>query len=280
MKINYLIEVFFSSLKDKCISKKDYLHSITVWNVFKMNKMDDYPDLYLKIDVLLLTAVFEKFISAFLEYYRLNPCHYFSSRGLSWNAMLKITGVKVELVSDDCFIPWKRTKEVISYIAKRFSNASNKYMQFYHNGKPSKYITYLDENDFYGWAMRQYLLYSQFKWLNQKEIDNFDVNSIGENIPMRYILEVDLEYLYELLELHNDYLLASVKLENSHNILWNYCSNIANECGIKEGAVNKLIPNVDIESKYVIHYGNLQLYLSLRMKLTKIHRILKFRQSN
>ena len=67
--------------------------------------------------------------------------------------------------------------------------------------------------------MRQYLLYSQFKWLNQKEIDNFDVNSIGENIPMRYILEVGLEYLDELLELHNDYLLASVKLENSHNIL-------------------------------------------------------------
>lgn len=87
-----------------------------------MNEMDDYPDLYLKIDVLLLTAVFEKFISAFLEYYRLNPCHYFSSRGLSWNAMLKITGVKVELVSDDCFIPWKRTKEVISYIAKRFKH--------------------------------------------------------------------------------------------------------------------------------------------------------------
>ena len=60
---------FFSSLKDKCISEKGYLHAITVWNVFKMNKMGDYHDLYLKIDFLLLVDVFEKFINTCLEYY-------------------------------------------------------------------------------------------------------------------------------------------------------------------------------------------------------------------
>ena len=74
---------FYSSLKDECISEKDYLHAVTVWDVFKMNTMGDYHDLYLKTDILLLADVFQKFISTCLEYYRLDPCHYFSSPGLS-----------------------------------------------------------------------------------------------------------------------------------------------------------------------------------------------------
>ena len=62
--------------------------------------MGDYHDLCLKRGFLLLTDVFEKFIGTCLEYYRLNPCHYFSSYGLSWDAMLKINGIELELISD------------------------------------------------------------------------------------------------------------------------------------------------------------------------------------
>ena len=70
---------FFSSLKVECISEKYYLHAINVWNVFKMNTVGEYNDLYLKTNVLLLVDVFEIFISACLEYYGLDPCHYFSA---------------------------------------------------------------------------------------------------------------------------------------------------------------------------------------------------------
>ena len=91
---------FFSSLKDKCINGKDYSRLINVWNVFKMNAMFDYHELYLKTDVLLLADVFEKFINTCLEYYGLEPCHYFSSPGLSWDSMLKMTGIKLDLISD------------------------------------------------------------------------------------------------------------------------------------------------------------------------------------
>ena len=70
---------FFSSLKTECISVKDYLHAINVWNIFKMNTMGDYHYLYLKTDVLILTDVFEKFISTCSEYYGLDPCYHFSS---------------------------------------------------------------------------------------------------------------------------------------------------------------------------------------------------------
>ena len=135
---------FFSSFKDKCISEKDYLHTVNIWNVFKMNTMGDYHDLYLKTDVLLLADVFEKFNTCW-EYYGLDPCHYFSSPGLSWDAMLKMTGMKLELISDidkHLFIE-KGMKGGISYIAKRYSKANNKYTQFYDYGKPNKYITYL-----------------------------------------------------------------------------------------------------------------------------------------
>ena len=91
---------FFSSLKDKCISKEEYHRAIKIWDVFKIKTLGVYHDLYLKTDALLLADVFEKFVKTCLEYYQLDPCHYFSSPGLSWNAMLKMTGVELELISD------------------------------------------------------------------------------------------------------------------------------------------------------------------------------------
>ena len=140
-----------------------------------MNTMDGYHDLYLKTDVLLLADVFEKCISTCLDYYGLDPCHYFSSPGLSWDAMLKMTKIELDLISDidiHLFIE-KGMRSGISYVAKRHSKANNKYMECYDSSKENKYITYIDANNLYGWAISQYLPYSGFKWLNQKEIGDF-----------------------------------------------------------------------------------------------------------
>ena len=128
----------FSSLKDECINKKDYFHAIDVWNVFKMNARGDYHDLYLKTDILLLADVFKKFINTWLEYYGLDRSHYFSSPGLSWDAMFKMTGRELELIShiDMYLFIEKGMRGGISYIAKR-----------YDNKKPSTYNIYLDENN-------------------------------------------------------------------------------------------------------------------------------------
>ena len=95
-----------------------------------MNTMDDYYDLYLRADVLLLADVFEKFINVCLEHYGLDPCHYFSCPGLSWDAMLKMTGIELELISDtDMYLfVEERMRGGISYIAKRHSKANKKYM--------------------------------------------------------------------------------------------------------------------------------------------------------
>ena len=112
---------------------------------FDMKDMGDYHDHYLKKDVLLLADVFKKFIDTCLKFYGLDPCHYFSSPGVSWDAILKMTGAKLEKISDiemHLFIE-KGLRGGISYIAKRYSEANNKYMKDYDPKKPSKFFTYL-----------------------------------------------------------------------------------------------------------------------------------------
>ena len=126
--------------------------------------------------------------------------------------------------------------------------------------------------------MSSYLPYGRFKWL--KIVDGFNVNSISVKIPIGYFLEVNLEYPDELHELHNDYPLAPEKLAVSSDMLSKYCKKIADKYEIKVGDVKKLIPNLGKRTNYVVHYRNLQLYLSLGMKLTKIHRVLKFKLSD
>ena len=126
--------------------------------------------------------------------------------------------------------------------------------------------------------MSEYLSYGGYKWL--KNVDEFDVMSISEKSPIGYFLKVDLEYPDELHELHNDYPLAPEKLVVTNDMLSKYCKKIVDKYDIKVGGVKKLIPNLRNKTKYVLHYRNIQLYLSLGMKLTKIHKVLKFKQSD
>ena len=233
-----------------------------IWDKFELKNMGDYHDHYLKKDVLLLAGVFEKFIDTCLKFHGLDPCHYFSSPGLSWDAMLKMTGIKLEKISDIdkyLFIE-KGSRGGISDIAKRHAKANNKYMNDYDPEKLSTFITYLYKNNFYGWAMIEYLPYDEFEWL--ENIDEFDINSISEKSDAGYFLEVDLEYLDELHELHNDYPLAPGKLAIKSDMLSKYYKEIAEKYKVKVGDVKKLIPNLGNKTKYVLHYRNLQLYLS------------------
>ena len=123
--------------------------------------------------------------------------------------------------------------------------------------------------------MSGYLPYGGFKWL--KNSDNFDMNSVSENSPIGYILNVDLEYPDELHVLHNNYPLAPEKLAIPYDMLSGYCKKIADEYGIRVGDVMKLIPNLSSKTNYVVHERKLQLYLSLGKKLTKTRRVLKFK---
>ena len=191
--------------------------------------------------------------------------------------MLKITGVKFKKISDiDKYLFIKKgLRGGISYIAKRYTKANNKYMNDYDPKKPRALISYIDMNNLYGLAMSECLPYGEFKWL--KNVDEFDVISVSEKSLIGYFLKVDLEYPDELHELHNDYRLAPEKLAVSSDMLSKYCKKIPDKYEIKVGDVNKLIPNLGNKTNYGVYYKNLQLYLSLGVKLTKIHRGLKFK---
>ena len=151
-------------------------------------------------------------------------------------------------------------------------------MSDYDSNKPSTFITYLDKNHLCGWSMSEYLPYGEFEWL--ENVGEFDINSINEKSEIGYFLEIDLKYPDDLHELHNDYPLAPEKFAVTNDMLSKYCKEIAEEYDIKVGDVKKLIPNLKNKTKYVLHYRNLQLYLFLGMKLTKIHRVLRFNQSD
>ena len=128
-------ECFYSLIKDGKrdnnnghISNERYSHLKNVWNTFNFNTFRDFHNHYLKKDVLLLADVFEKFICTSLKKYDLDPCQYFSAPGLSWNAMLKMTNVELEKISNldiHLFIE-KRMRGGISYASKRYSKANNK----------------------------------------------------------------------------------------------------------------------------------------------------------
>ena len=120
--------------------------------------------------------------------------------------------------------------------------------------------------------MSEYHPYDGFKWL--KNVDKFDVMSVSEKNLIGYFLEVDLKYPY------NDYPLAPERLAVSSDMLSKYCKKFADKYEIKVGDVKKLIPNLGSKTNYVVYCGNLQLYLSLGMKLSKIHKVLKFKQSD
>ncbi|CAP20447.2 Protein CBG23644 [Caenorhabditis briggsae] len=232
------IEDFYNSLSGETISNESYEYAQQVWKDMSCQTLEDYTRTYMINDVLLLADVFETFRNVSLKEYKLDPCWYYTSPGLAWDAMLYKTGVKLQTIKD---------VEMYNLIEKgirggmcnamlRYSKANNKYMPNYNPEEESKYLLYLDANNLYGWAMSQKLPYDEFEFINAADfsmemIEN--LNSQGKGC----ILEVDLDYPDSLHDKHNDLPFCS---ENK-----------------RVGTTNKLINDFSPKRNYVIHYKNL-----------------------
>ena len=125
--------------------------------------------------------------------------------------------------------------------------------------------------------MSQYLPTGNFKWMSDKEISKINLGKYKADGKNGLILEVDLEY--PLHDMHNDYPVYSEKVKVSKNMLSAYCKRIAVKYNISIGLVSKFVPTLRDKKEYALYYRNLQLYLDLGLKIKKVHRVLKFDQS-
>ena len=168
-------ESFYSKLTGEGITDEDYQHAHTVWKEFNIESMKDYHNLYNLSDVLLLDDIFENFMSICMKHYGLNPAWYFSAPGLAWDATLKITKVQLELLNDPDMLLMIESgiRGRIATISHRHAKANNEYMgSEFDPAHISKFNSYLDANNLYGWAISKQLPTSEFKWMTDNELDD------------------------------------------------------------------------------------------------------------
>ena len=197
-----------------------------------------------------------------VEKYEFDPTYFVFAPGLAWQACLKKTRVKLELITDYEMILMieKVIRGGTCQATHRYAKANNKYMKNYDKNIESSYIEYLDANNLYGWEMSQRLQVNDFKWVKQEELLKFNedfIKNYDENSNTGYFLEVDIDYPKELFNLHKDlpFLPERKKVEK----------------------VEKLICSIEDKEKYVIHIRALKQALNHGLKLKKVHRIIQFK---
>jgi hypothetical protein len=269
---------FYSNLNEEGITEEEYARARNVWTTFECQKFKDYHDLYLKTDVILLADVFENFRDLSLKTYELDPAQYVTTPSLTWDACLKHTKISLDLITDAEMFTFFESgmRGGISVISNRFARANNPYLkpEDYDKTKPNSYICYLDANNLYGWAMSQYLPYEKFRFMSDEEIEQLDVTTVPDDAETGYVLECDLEYPRGLHDLHNDYPLAPEHMTINESMLSPFCTSM----NANHVFTEKLIGSLQTKIKYKVHYRNLKLYLSLGMKLIKVHRVVVFKQ--
>ena len=132
-------KAFYSHIKKTHISEDDFQHACKVFETFDSANLGDYSDLYLKTDVLLLCDIFENFRNISPRDYSLDPCQFYSAPGLSWSAMLRMTKVKLQLLTDiDDLILFERgIRGGVSQISDRYASANNPHLETYDATKPN-----------------------------------------------------------------------------------------------------------------------------------------------
>ena len=250
---------FYSNLNMEDISDVDYRHASNVFKVFKLDNLGDYHDLYVQSDTLLLADIFNNFTDMCLKEYELDPAHFLSLPGLAWQACLKKTNIKIELLTDYDMLLMveKGIRGGICHSIYRYAKANDKYMKNYSNNEESSYIQYLDPNNLYGWAMSKKIPVNGFKWADNNIINEEFIKNYNENSKKVYILEVDIKYPKKLHDLHSDLPFLPERME-------------INKC-------KKLVCNLYNKKKCCTHKF-IKTSIKSWIKVKKIHRIIEFNQ--
>lgn len=277
------IAAFKNDLSGEDLPEEDYALAQKVWSMFQCETMQDYMEIYLLCDVLLLADVFEAFRSKSLVDYGLDPAFYFSTPHFTMDAFLKQSQVTLDLILDlnQYLFLIQGIRGGLSAVSKRFSRANNPELcKGYDPNKPTRYILYLDANNLYGKAMMEPMPTSDFTWMENSELSLDGILSLPADGEGGCIVECDLEYPSNLHESHADFPLAP----HRHKVRMSELSPTAREICVKNSlkhsvGTEKLMTTFLPRKSYVLHYRNLQLYVKLGMKVSKIHRGIKFKQA-
>ena len=253
-------ESFYSNLHLESIKDKNYEHAKNVLKTFKIKNLGEYHDIYVQSDTLLPSDVFKAFRKTCIKEYELDLTYFVSAPRLSWEACLKLTKVKLELLTDlDMFLMYEEgIRGGISQAIHKYAKSNNKYMKSYNKNVISSYLQYQDANNLYGWAMSKKQPIGNLKRDNTTFYTEEMIKNYDENSKYGALLKIDIEYPKELHKLHRDLpFLAERKV-------------------IKK--ISKLITSFEDKEKYVTHIEALKQALDHGLKLKKVHRVIKFRQ--
>lgn len=274
------------------VSEKDYERAWEIWDTYKCKTFRDYHKLYLSVDVTLLADIFEKFRTSMLESHKLEPLYYYSLPGLTWDAMLKHTEIKIDLLYDlEMHLMIEQgIHGGVSFISHRHGKANNKYMKEGYNPKEdSSYLLYIDAVNLYSVGMMSALGYKDHKWkdpntikIHKSHAKNLEtVRKMVECADKTqdhsgYILEYDLDCPDKI---HDEQNLFPMLAEYVNIKKENY-SDYQKTClgDGKTSKISKLIPTVRHKKKYVSDVRLLYGAMRQGFKLKRIHRIIEFTQ--
>ena len=237
---------FYSNLNLEDISEIDYRHALKVFNKFNIKNLGDYHVLYVQRDTISLADVFESFRNLCLNTYKLDPGYILSLPGLAWQACLKHSGIKLELINniDMLLMLEEEIREGICHLVFRHAKANNKYMKDYDENKESFFLIYTYYNNLYGKAMSEKLPVDDIEWVD-------DISEIDENFIKNYDedSEADIKYSKELQNRHSNLPFLPERMK-------------VNKC-------KKLVCNIYDKKGYVDYIGSLKQALNNGLKIKK-----------
>ena len=275
-------ECFYDTLKNEPLSQDDYSHACNVFAEFGCKNLRDYLLVYLTSDVLQLADVFTAFRKTFYKDFGLDASYYISLPQLAFDALLKDSKVRLELISDIDMYNWisASVRGGFSGILHREAVSNNKYMTTYDENLPDSYIMLFDVCNLYGFTMcSKPMPIDGFRWLTQREKDELDIMALDPKGPVGYMLEVDLGYEDHLHDEHALFPLAPEKRSVRASEWSPWTRNLASryKLPIKDGAP-KLLLTLEDKNNYILHYSLLKFYLSQGLVLKKVHKVLQFNQ--
>lgn len=273
---------FYDSLKETHVSDEDYKHAQKVWNHFSCKSLLDYMKVYLKADITLLADIMENYRRFFFKKFGLDPAHYISLPGLSYDCMLKYTGCEIGLIYDmEKYSFIKRSiRGGVAMIPHRLALANNPSIpEQYDSQKPITHLVYIDCNSLYSSVMTKKLPAGNLLWkkVNTEWIKK-KIQTYQPTDDLGYLIECDLTYPPQIHDITADLPLAPEHLTINKDMISPYCLELSQKLGITMDRTPKLVSTQFDKKKYVCHIENLQFYLSKGLILDKVHNILQFTQ--